>query len=385
MTTPTSRRDCCRLLYADSERNADMLYACGVIVPDPFLWLRAPGETIVVVSAMEVRRVRESVAEGVFVMSRDEAAARAGLAVKPVPRFADIAAALLKQAECARCVVPADFPLFMGDALRGHGLAVQVEHPFFPKRAVKSSREIDAVRQGVRLAERGLERAMAILREARVRNDGVLMGGDADAEPLTAERLRGEINAEIARFGGTASHTIAAPGRQGADPHCAGNGPIRSNAPIVIDVFPRVDDTGFHGDLTRTVVKGRAPAPVRAAFGAVRRAQEQAIAAVRAGRPVREVHRAAAETIEKAGFSTEVHAAPPHGFIHGTGHGLGLDVHEDPRVSDRDGVLAASNVVTIEPGIYEPEWGGVRLEDVVVVTVGGAENLTSAPIVLEIP
>lgn len=373
------------LLFVDSERCADMLYATGVIVPDPFLWIAGPSETVVVVSSMEANRVRTSLGQTATVLTRTEAAERLGLSTSPLPKSADVAVALLQKAGTPACRVPPDFPLHFAEALRERGIEVRTRSPFFPERANKETEEIERIREGVRLAERGLDRALTILREARIRDDGTLAWKPMDDQPLSSEILRGEINAEIARRGGTASHTIVAPGPQGADPHQVGTGPIRRDQPVVIDIFPRVDASGYHGDLTRTVVKGRAARVVRNAYAAVAGAQEAAIAAAGPNVPVRDVHRAATDAIEQAGFKTDLRASPPHGFIHGTGHGLGLEVHEAPRVSDADGLLESGNVVTIEPGVYFPAWGGLRLEDVIAITDQGNENLTTAERLLEIP
>jgi len=228
-----------------------------------------------------------------------------------------------------------------------------------------------------------LAQAIELLRQARSDSDGILY---LRGQPLTAEALRGEIAAAIARLGGTAAHTIAAPGAQGADPHLVGTGPIRRNEPIVIDIFPRIDATGYFGDLTRTVVKGQAPAIVRRAYDAVAAAQTAALSMVAAGVEASEVNAAAATALETAGFATDCAADPPYGFIHGLGHGLGLEIHEGPRVNSRAELpLEVGNVITIEPGLYYPEWGGVRLEDVVVVRENDCENLTAAPRILELP
>lgn len=361
-----------------------MLYAVGVMVPDPFVWMRTNSETLIVVSSMEVNRIRATVPAEVTVLSRRDAATRCGLDPSSNHPLTRLLPKLLSQVGCTRCRVPEDFPLYLADALRSPNVEVTVETPFFPQRATKSHSEIEAVRDAVKLAEAGLQRALTILEQSGIRADRRLAWPADTSDVLTAEVLQGEINAQIARLGGTASHTITACGVQGADPHLAGTGPLTAGEPIVIDIFPRMNRTGYHGDLTRTVVKGTAPEHVRAAFRAVDQAQVDAIAAPRPGIPLRDVHRAAATAIKNAGFDTDATCSPPHGFIHGTGHGLGLQVHEDPRVSDTDGTLQEGHVVTIEPGIYQPEWGGIRLEDVIAITNHGAENLTTAKKVLEI-
>jgi Xaa-Pro aminopeptidase len=162
-------------------------------------------------------------------------------------------------------------------------------------------------------------------------------------------------------------------------PEHHGTGIILAKTPLVIDVFPRVDATGYCGDLTRTVSKGQPDALVARAHQAVAEAQTAAIAAVGPGVMAKDIHAAAVVVLEKHGFKTDAAASPPYGFFHGLGHGLGLDVHELPRLNaSTEEALAPGNVVTIEPGLYYPQWGGVRIEDVVVVTEDGCRNLTEA-------
>ncbi len=372
-----------RLIYAASERCADLLYLAGFMAPDPFLWLEAGGATYVVVSALEIGRARHDCRPGIDVLSLTEARRRFGLAEDDAKlRTPEIVAAIAARCDIRTFAVPNDFPLGLARQLEGQGLQLSPCEALVPERACKTAAEVAHIRAGVRLAEAGLAEALAMLRQADIGEDRRLFW---QGEPLTAERLRGAIDAEIARRGGTASRTIVAPGCQGADPHQAGSGPLRAGEPIVLDIFPRVDATGYHGDLTRTVVKGAAPDIVRRAFAAVQAAQTAARAAIRAGVPAAEPHRLAAQMLLDHGFATDAKAAVPYGFFHGLGHGLGLDVHESPRLSDRvEEPLAAGHVVTVEPGLYYPEWGGIRLEDVVVVTETGCDNLTEAEIFLEL-
>jgi len=368
-------------MWAASERCADLLYATGIMTPDPFLWMDVPGETLVVLSPLEISRGRKCAKPGLRVDTIADVAERLGLPANPAPKTEELVPKLAESHGISRWRVPASFPFGLSEKLREAGLTLEPADTFFPQRARKTDDEVAHIREGVRLAETGLARGIAVLREATVGNDGVLQwGGDI----LTAEVLRGEIDAKIARCGGTASHTITAPGPQGADPHESGAGPIRAHEPIVLDIFPRVDRTGYCGDLTRTVVKGAAPDIVHRAFEAVDAARRAAKRAVKARVPGKTVHEAAVQTLKDAGFETDAKAETPYGFFHGTGHGLGLEVHEAPRVNAADAVLEAGNVITIEPGLYYPEWGGVRIEDVVVVTDAGHEDLTTADVRLEV-
>ena len=371
-----------KLIYAASESCADMLYATGLMTPDPFIWYSTPAGSGMVVAPLELGRAQKQAKLGTTVLST--AAARKLWSV-PTDKntAADLLAALAIHSGVRSWAVPTDFPLGLARKLQRRGMALKPTNPFFAQRSRKDATEVERIREGVRLAEAGLTRALGILRDSSVNADGCLVW---DGETLTAERLRGEVDAEIARRGGTASHTITAPGTQGADPHQAGHGIIQAGAPIVLDIFPRVDRTGYFGDLTRTVVKGQAPEIVRQAYNIVQQAQRRAIDTVRAGIPAGSVHQAALDVLDTSGFKTHRQANPPYGFFHSTGHGLGLEIHEGPRLSEgMELPLEAGNVVTVEPGLYYQDWGGVRLEDVVVVTDDGCENLTQAEFILELP
>lgn len=370
-------------IYAAGENCADMLYATGLMTPDPFLWFSIPGLTAAVLSPLEVGRARKQARPGVMILSeselRREFALPEGLRLTPE----NILLALGRARGVAQWTVPASTPFGLVAKLAAAGVNVTPSESFFPERVRKRDDEVEKIREGVRLAELGLARAVEILRAAVILPDRRLEWG---GRAVTAELLRGEIAAAIALAGGTSAHTIAAPGVQGADPHQVGEGPVRAGEPVVLDIFPRVDRTGYFGDLTRTVVKGTAPEVVRRAWEAVRAAQAAGAACIRAGVSGKEPFLAAAAVLEKAGFATDMKADPPRGFIHSLGHGLGLEIHEWPRLSlPAAAPLETGMVVTVEPGVYYPEWGGVRLEDVVVVAEDGCRNLTAAPFELEIP
>ena len=370
-----------RLIYAAGESCADILYATGLQTPDPFLWYQAGDKKGLVVSSLEVGRAQKLSGKSTEILSLSDAA-RLWLDKTPPISPAKLIAGLAHYAGEHRWSVPEAFPYGLAKKLAETGIELVPVKDFFPERQVKTADEVTHIRYGVRLAEIGLERAVQILSESTVSMNTVLQW---QGNAVTAELLQREIDATIARHGGTASHTIAAPGTQAADPHESGTGPIHAHQPIVIDIFPRVDATGYHGDLTRTLVKGKAPGIVRKAYHAVRQAQQAAVDCLRVGVSGKDVHTTAENALVAAGFTTTLTEAEPMGFIHGTGHGLGLEIHELPRVnSSATTPLQAGNVITIEPGLYYPEWGGVRLEDVVVVTDGGCKSLTTAPFTLEI-
>jgi len=367
-----------RLLFADSDRHADPRYATGVFVPDPFLWVQVGRRRLALVSPLEFGRLQRALHPGTEVLNLADA--RRLLQCRDLSAAGQIAA-VSRYLGVRRWTVGADFPLALARRVARRGVVLSpAKGPLFPERECKSAAEAKLVEQGVRLAEAGLVAALAILRQARIVRDELRWQGRA----LTSELLRGEIEAVICRRGGVALHTIVAGGPAGADPHEAGPGPLRPHQPIILDIFPQVAATGYYGDLTRTVVKGRAPDLVRRAFAAVRRARDLAIRRLKPGVTGKAIHQLVCRTLADAGFETDAKASPPHGFFHGTGHGLGLEIHEAPRLSLGGGPLRTGHVVTVEPGLYYREWGGVRLEDVVWLVPSGCRNLTRVPSVLEL-
>ena len=191
------------------------------------------------------------------------------------------------------------------------------------------------------------------------------------------------------RLGGMGAHTIVAGGDQACDPHDGGSGPLRANQAIILDVFPRDEHTGYYGDMTRTVVRGKASDALRRQFEAVRDAQQAALKTIRGGIDGRTVHRAVQKLFDSRDFHTGTVSPNPksarqQGFFHGTGHGLGLQVHEAPRMGNVSCRLRAGHVVTVEPGLYYPGVGGIRIEDVVLVTTRGCRLLSNFPVAFEI-
>ncbi len=377
MKTPTGNgRGAARLLYGDSEHDADILYATGLFVPDAFPLILHRSRRIAILRDLEIDRAR---AAGTLdeVLSWSEASRGAGKG-----DAGSVIAWALRRYGIRRVRVPERFPLGLARELRRRRIAVEtVPDPFFPQRACKNEREIAHIRDAQRAAEAGLRAGLEILRRARIGGNGYLL---LDGSRLTSERVRAEINAAVIRRGCIPAHTIVAGGNHGADPHESGHGPLRAHLPIVIDIFPRSDRTGYWGDLTRTVVRGRASERVRRAHALVRRAQLMAFDRIRPGVDGRSIHREIREMFTREGFPTGEHRGRMRGFFHGTGHGVGLEIHEIPRIGPKSARLREGNVVTVEPGLYEHGVGGVRLEDLVVVTRDGCRNLTRAALRLEI-
>ena len=370
------------LIVADSERDANMLYAVGMFVPDPFIYLRIDRTCYVVLSDLEIDRARKS-ARHCKVLSLSEYQQRLKKSGVKRPTFAHVIRAILKEHRLRKISVPATFPHGLARQLRDLDIKVKLcKGECFPAREVKDTVEVKKISAALIMAEVGLSEGIQALKRAKVgKNNRVILNN----VPLTSERLRAIIDTAIIQAGGLAAHTIVASGEQACDPHERGSGPIKANVPIILDVFPRSQKTGYFGDITRTVVKGRAPESVRKVYHTVAQGQEIAFKSLRAGVSASDVHKKVASYFQKEGFETGSHNGRMEGFFHGTGHGVGLDIHESPRLNkNSDDKLRAGHVVTIEPGLYYPGLGGVRLEDMAVVTKTSAKNLTKFEKILEV-
>jgi len=369
------------LMVADSEHDANMLYAVGMFVPDPFIYLRINGKCHVVMSDLEIDRARKQ-APHCRVLSWSayrQKLKRAG--VKSVG-FASIIRYILREKRLKKIFVPDNFPHGLARELRRLKVKVKVkEDRFFPQRQFKTADEVKKISAALMMAEVGLAEGIQALKNAKIGRNRKLMYHNV---PLTSEKLRAIIDIAIIQAGGLAAHTIVAGGRQACDPHEPGHGVLRAREPIIIDVFPRSQRTGYFGDITRTVVKGRASEAVRKLYDTVVRGQELAFEKMETNTPGAGVHEAVNDLFEREGYKTGKRNGRMQGFFHGTGHGLGLEIHEAPRMGAfSTDVLRAGHVVTVEPGLYYPEYGGVRLEDVAYITTGSPRNLTKFEKVLE--
>jgi Xaa-Pro aminopeptidase len=369
-------------MVADSERDANMLYATGLFVPDPFIYLQTRGRPLLVMSDLEIDRARAQ-APHCRVVSLGQYQQKIHDQGIPRPGPAHVVRQILREKGIRRVTVPDNFPLGLARDLEKLGVRVRTRPGnFFPEREIKSADEVRKISAALVMAEVGMAEGMEVLRRSKIGRDRKLLYHNV---PLTSEKLRGVIDCAILQACGLAANTIVAGGRQGCDPHERGYGPLRAHEPIIIDIFPRSQKTGYFGDITRTVVRGRANEAVRKLYDTVHRGQNIAFQKIRANAPTGDAHRAVREFFEQQGYQTRRHHGRMEGFFHGTGHGLGLEIHESPRVGANSiGKLQPGHVVTVEPGLYYPEIGGVRLEDVALVTNNGARNLTRFEKVLEI-
>jgi Xaa-Pro aminopeptidase len=298
------------------------------------------------------------------------------------PGMMDVIDGLLKDRQVTELDVPADFGVSHADALRQRGYTVRPKpEPFFPERMIKTEEEIACLTESLRVTEESLAGAIELIKSSKIEKDETLsLGG----RPLTVELLRKAMHLTMMERDCIAQHTIVAPGVQAVDPHNEGSGPLKAHEPIVMDVFPQHAKHRYFADITRTVVKGKASGKVRRMFEAVREGQEIAFRMIKDGVDGMAVHKAIMDSFEKQGFKTGEQHGRMQGFFHGTGHGVGLEIHEPPRVSGRSDTLKAGMVVTVEPGLYYLDAGGMRIEDMVVVRKDGCEVLTKAPKILEV-
>jgi len=368
-----------RLIYAASESSADMLYATRFFVPDPFFYLEQNGKKSILLSDLEIDRGRrEAKVDEVISLSLIQRPLEKRLKKKPtieqtIERF-------LRQRRVRRAVVPSDFPLGLANALNAGGIKLEpISGLFDPGREFKRDEEIKQLQQAIALTEVGLERAYAVLRASEIKPGRKLFWS---GKRLTSELLRAEIECAILRAGGIPMNTIVAGGDQACDPHERGSGPLAANSLIILDVFPRAGETGYYGDITRTVLRGKASEAQKRLWHTVLEGQAYALKKIRPGLSGQQLQKEVSDLFTNRGFPTEVREGRWTGFFHGLGHGLGLEIHESPRIAATK--FKNGQVFTVEPGLYLPNVGGVRHEDDGVVTGNGFRVLSKFPKVLEL-
>jgi len=368
------------LMIAASEVDSNLYYATRFIAPDAFVFLEVKGERVMVMSDLEMDRAKaEAAVDRVVSYSEVERSVKAS-GVKE-PGTIDVVHGFLQPYGVRRMLVPASFPY--GYAVRLQELGYELltkKEPFFERRLVKTDEEVRHVEATQRATEEAVADAHDALRRAMVR-DGRLW---LDGEPVTSESIKKLINVRLMERDCIAQHTIVAGGDQACDPHCEGSGPLPAERSIIFDVFPRSARTRYFADMSRTVVKGRPSAELKRLYQTVKDAQEEAITKVRDGADGAKIHQGICERFDAAGYSTGLVNGRMQGYFHGTGHGVGLDIHEPPRISKTGSILQEGHIVTVEPGLYYPGLGAVRIEDMVLVTKDGCRNLTDFPKTFEI-
>ncbi len=368
-----------RLIVAPSDTDADMLYATRIFIGDPFIFLQQNGKRTLVLSDLEIDRAKKNAKADEFVMFSQLERELQGKA-KTAPPYEKVLAHFLTKRGVKRAKVPANFPLGFANEIKRKGIALETSNGlFWPAREKKTAEEIRLLERALRITETGMKRGMEILKASK---PGAGKKLKWSGKTLTSEILRAEIDSAILRAGGVPTNTIVAGGDQACDPHERGFGPLQANSLIILDIFPRDAKTGYWGDMTRTVVRGRASEQQRKLWEAVKAGQALALKRIKAGVDGMSVHKAITELFDRRGFPTEVRNGCRVGFFHGTGHGLGLEIHEYPRLQKV--TLKTGQCLTVEPGLYYPGIGGARIEDVVIVEKDGCRILSKFPKKLEI-
>lgn len=360
------------LIIASSENSADLFYRIRFFAPDPIMFIEHKGKKIIILSDLELDRGKEE-ANVDEVLSISEYKNKLLHKKRKQAGFADIINLVFKEHRIKRALVPGDFPIKYADELRKLGYRVGYKDGlFFEERLKKTPVEVKFISDSLRKTERVMDRAIQMVASSKIRNGKLFL----NSSHLTSEMIKGEVNSELSRLGCAASNTIVACAAQSSMPHNRGEGPLLANEPIVIDIFPRSQESGYFGDMTRTVVKGEPSKELEKMYQTVLKGQRLGLSLIKHGVKVKDIHGAIVEFFKKSGFETGTIDGKRQGFIHSTGHGLGLDIHEPPRVDLTDTILEEGNVITVEPGLYYEKLGGVRIEDVVYVKKYGCTNLT---------
>ena len=374
------------LMYADTFRSPELRHEVPLGVPDPFLYAEKDGVKHIAIGAMEIPRLE---ALGLFQLHPSEEYGLddllgSGLSYPEIRQ--EIVVRAVKALGITSASVPETFPLWLADRLRSEGVELNVDNEYFDeRRRVKTESQLAGMRRAQRAAEAGMDAARDMVPRATANGDGAL---DLEGEPLTVERVKSVMAQVFAANGATADDFIVAPGPQGAVGHDMGSGPIKAGVPIVIDIWPRDNESFCFCDMTRTFVVGEVPDEIREWHRLTKEALDRAISEIKDGADGRAIYDGTCEIYEAAGHPTqrtkEKGKPLSDGFFHGLGHGVGLEVHEQPGMGMASKKpLLAGDVVTVEPGLSRQGYGGVRLEDLVLVTKDGGENLTDYPYDLE--
>jgi Xaa-Pro aminopeptidase len=372
------------LIVADTRSSPEMRHEVPLVVPDPFLYAEIGGERHAATVSMEKARVG---ALGIHVLSWDELGADELLdrGLRPHEISREVYLRACRELGLEGAIVPERFPLEVADHLRGAGIELipDAEH-FRSRRRVKSDVEL----AGIRRAQRAAEAAMAAVRDVLARAERHNGGLDFEGGTLTCELLKRHVDAAFVEHGASADESIVSHGAQTAVAHDMGSGAIGADDVVLLDLFPLDRESACYADMTRVFAVGEPPGELSGYHELVREALDLAVAEIRPGVNGKDVHRLVCDFFHEHGFPTQLHKAEGEvledGFFHGTGHGVGLAVHEAPGLGRVGDELVAGDVITIEPGLYRRGLGGIRLEDLVLVTEDGHEVLTDFPYGLEI-
>lgn len=365
--------------------NATLYWKIRFKVGDPVAYIefvRENGESdsVFILRDIEMDRARKKARADRVACPADFAPAE-GLSGDRETATAQAAAECLRQAGVTRVVGDRTLPFIFADMIQKAGMKVDCDLDYgVLERRAKDQEEIEHMREAQATTEEIMRIACECVANATAGDDGNLYHED---EVLTADSLRSIIDSWLMGKGYSSPGDIVACGQEGSDCHNSGQGPLKTGQPIIIDIFPCNTATGYNGDCTRSMVHGEIPDEIQRMFDAVKEAKAAGIAAIRPGVTGEDVHKAVIQVMEKHGYPMGIPKEDsPADFCsmsHGTGHGVGLDVHEPPLLDLRGPELIVGDILTVEPGLYSLSLGGVRLEDMVVVTPDGCENFNKLP------
>jgi Xaa-Pro aminopeptidase len=369
------------LIYGDTVRSPELRHEVPVVIADPFLYAEKGARRAVVLHSLEIARVQEEAPE-LEIISLEQLGSDElfGSGKQWWEIELELALRGCRELGIESAVVPATFPVGHADHLRAHGIDVTVDRDLFDnRRRSKNETELRGIRNAQRACEAALDASRELLRRAQANGAGL----EVDGEPLTCERIKRLIEDVFADHGVEGSDMIVAHGPQTAVGHDMGSGQIATNEPIVFDLFPKDKATGCYADMTRTYVVGEPSDEMKEWHRLVKEALDTSTAGVKPGVNGTKLYEQVCDIFHGAGYKTQLNKEPGEvlveGFFHGLGHGVGLEVHELPNMGRTGQDLVPGDVVTIEPGLYRTGYGGLRLEDLVLVTEDGYEVITDYP------
>ncbi|MDR1401568.1 MAG: aminopeptidase P family protein [Puniceicoccales bacterium] len=359
------------LIFSNTKADSDLRYLIGTHVPDDIAVIFDGRETTALASALEINRLKNESKISKLVAWD---AVKASIKTDKITEC-DVIIRFLGELELKKIWVKQNFPIYLADKLRASGFKIDIlELPILPQRLLKSPGEIAEIRTAAAIVAKIFPEVEGILGDSSVNAKGELVHG---GEILTSERLRTIMENRCQQLGAIAEDTIVACALDACDPHCVGHGALRAGEFILIDFFPHLKSSGYYADVSRTFIKGK-PSPQQfKLYEAVKFAHDMAIEMLCGGVNVSDVMAKVYAHFEEKGYESSKISDPPRGMFHSLGHGLGLDIHEPPSLGFGDYILKAGMVVTVEPGLYYREIGGVRIEDDVLVGEKSREILTS--------
>ena len=373
------------LIRGDTVRSPELRHEVPLVIADAFLYAEKDGRRAVIIHSLEIPRVRESAPELEIVpieqLGSDElyAEGKKGWEIE-----LELALRACRELGIDVATVPATFPVAHADHLRANGIEIVIDRDLFEnRRRSKNATELGGIRKAQKACEAALDVARDLMRRAEANGEGL----EVDGQPLTSERIKRAIEDVFADHDVEGSEMIVSHGPQTAVGHNMGSGQIKPNEPIVFDLFPKDKETGCYADMTRTYVVGEPSSELKEWYGLVKQALDKSTAGVKPGVNGRALYELVCDIFHGAGYKTQLNKEPGEvledGFFHGLGHGVGLEVHELPSMGRIGHDLVPGDVVTIEPGLYRSGYGGLRLEDLVLVTEDGYEVITDYPYDLE--